>query len=688
MSLELRAVLRQRHRLRRRELCCAILFGVTLATAGLAQSSGDVNCDGRLDNEDLTVLTTQLFRDASTNCPAADVNADGAVNGADVVQLMALLAEPTPIPAGPAVTFIGLAGANGVVVNPVGTMHGAPVFFRNSGFGFQLVVEGRTGTSGQFPGVLVYNSDRNDPTRRPDIQMETNRALGDGSRAVCDGGVPAVNPPDFGPSQTVANALNDLACNFTATTAPGSGCTLDAFGQLHFVGPGTQVQFCLPVPKSLEFAADDTVLTVRLRDVAGNLGAAQQLILRVGVGPAPPTFTASPTPTVTRPPTRSATPTASPRASATSTRTPTSSPTPRTPTNVPTPQATASPTASATGTTTATRTHTAPHTTPASPTPSATRTPTLAATPATFSPTVTCTVSASVTATRTPSAPRTATATPTVTRSPTRTSTGATPPSATTSPTRTQTRTVTGTPTRSATPTRTPTLLVSATPTRTPTGTRTPSRTPTTTATPTPTLAGVVGPIITFFGVTRADDTLIDSDGPNPDGIPVYSRIAGSSFSLVIEGAPNPLTGQPVGPSSYNSDGDSFPDLQIEVSRALGNGTTAVCDRSSPAGGVPAVNPVDFSPTQTNIDAVNDLACRFRDGGDAPVGRGSGDSCIMFPSGDFKFMSRQSTIQFCGFIDRPLSFPMGDTTVTARLQDTDGKPGPPAQIVIHVLVDN
>ena len=43
-------------------------------------------------------------------------------------------------------------------------------------------------------------------------------------------GVPAVNPPDFGPTQAVANALNDLACNFTAASSKDSACTQDQFG--------------------------------------------------------------------------------------------------------------------------------------------------------------------------------------------------------------------------------------------------------------------------------------------------------------------------------------------------------------------------------------------------------------------------------------------------------------------------
>jgi len=169
-----------------------------------------------------------------------------------------------------------------------------------------------------------------------------------------------------------------------------------------------------------------------------------------------------------------------------------------------------------------------------------------------------------------------------------------------------------------------------------------------------------------------------------PDGLRIYSRTLGNGFSLVVEGGPG-LSGAAVGSSAYQPNLTSFPDLQVEVSNPLGNGSAAVCDSSgSMPGGVPAVDPPDFTPTQTDINAVNDLACRFLDGSGAPVGRSGSDSCVMFPSGDFEFVNSMSTIQFCGFIDGLLNFPSGDTLVTARLRDVNGNAGPPAQIVIRI----
>ena len=108
-----------------------------------------------------------------------------------------------------------------------------------------------------------------------------------------------------------------------------------------------------------------------------------------------------------------------------------------------------------------------------------------------------------------------------------------------------------------------------------------------------------------------------------------------------------------------------------------------VCDRLAPAGGVPAIDPPNFDPTQNIINTVNDLACRFLDGAGNPVGRG-GDACVLFPSGEFHFVNPQTTLQFCGFIDRPLEFQPGDTLVTVQLRDTDGNLGPSAQIVVRV----
>jgi len=184
---------------------------------------------------------------------------------------------------------------------------------------------------------------------------------------------------------------------------------------------------------------------------------------------------------------------------------------------------------------------------------------------------------------------------------------------------------------------------------------------------------------------------LVPQSGTTTSGIPVFNRVSGSGFSIVVEGKPGP-NGKAVGTSAYESGLTSFPDLEVEVSRPLGDGSLAVCDvpgtpapTPQPAGGVPAIDPPSFQPTQANIDTVNDLACRFIDGGGAPFGRGPSESCVKVePTEDYVFANSTSTIQFCGFMTGVTDFPAGDTTVTVRLRDVDGNPGPTAQLVIHV----
>ena len=200
------------------------------------------------------------------------------------------------------------------------------------------------------------------------------------------------------------------------------------------------------------------------------------------------------------------------------------------------------------------------------------------------------------------------------------------------------------------------------------------------------------GPTVTFFGVTRADDTLVPPSGATTDGVPVFTRPTGSGFRLVVEGKPGP-NGKPVGVSTYQDDLTSFPDLEIEASRPLGNGSAAVCDvERTPGptpkrgGGVPPIDPPNFEPTQANINAVNDLACRFRDGaGNTSAITSRNDGCVKFlPTEDYGFVGSTSTTQFCGFITGVVIFPPDDTTVTVRLRDVDGNPGVAAQLVIRV----
>jgi hypothetical protein len=115
----------------------------------------------------------------------------------------------------------------------------------------------------------------------------SNRALGNGSTAVCDkafpdaGGVPAVEPPDFGFVQAVSDALNDFSCRFRPFSEADFACTQDNSGSFLFGNGGSTVQFCTLVSDALTFPTEDTVLTVRLRDTAGQAGPTSQIVVRV-----------------------------------------------------------------------------------------------------------------------------------------------------------------------------------------------------------------------------------------------------------------------------------------------------------------------------------------------------------------------------------------------------------------------
>jgi len=184
-------------------------------------------------------------------------------------------------------------------------------------------------------------------------------------------------------------------------------------------------------------------------------------------------------------------------------------------------------------------------------------------------------------------------------------------------------------------------------------------------------------PVITFIGMARADNTLVAPTGEMA-GISIYERDAGYGFYLVIEARPGG-TGAAVGSGAFNPEPGGLPDLQIEVSRDLGNGSPAVCDDT---GGVPATVPVDFTPARA--DAINDLACRFKNAVGQPGGLSPQDACTSFPDGTDHFVEVDSTIQFCAEVDAPFKFPEGDTVVTVRLRDVSGNLSAAAQIIVRV----
>ena len=196
---------------------------------------------------------------------------------------------------------------------------------------------------------------------------------------------------------------------------------------------------------------------------------------------------------------------------------------------------------------------------------------------------------------------------------------------------------------------------------------------PTFTPTITPTVPPI-GPEITIFGVARADGTITSPVGTDMQGRPIYERPVPQGFLLFLEVRPGP-GGRAPGTVTFREFG--APDLQIATANNVGNGSSDVCDDgSSPSfiGGVPA-----SPPTFTNINAINDLTCRFEH-------RSSGTACT-FNGADFGFvLPLQSTAQFCTAVGvgAEYAFPPGSTVLTARVLDNIGQPGVPASIVIDV----
>jgi len=186
---------------------------------------------------------------------------------------------------------------------------------------------------------------------------------------------------------------------------------------------------------------------------------------------------------------------------------------------------------------------------------------------------------------------------------------------------------------------------------------------------------------VTAFGIANNSGTFIASNNSDPLGRPIFVQPGGADFIIFVEGRPGPSR-LPVGIDLLNSvpgDPRRQPDLQIESSTPLGNGINTVCDKTLPAsGGVSAIDPPDFSLLQPVSDALNDFSCRFK------VFAETDFACTQDGSGNYIFGNASSTIQFCTLVNNSLTFPTGDTVLSARLLDTAGQAGPLAQIIVRV----
>jgi len=190
----------------------------------------------------------------------------------------------------------------------------------------------------------------------------------------------------------------------------------------------------------------------------------------------------------------------------------------------------------------------------------------------------------------------------------------------------------------------------------------------------------LVGPEVTFAGIARADGKPIERDSVTRSGIPVYTNFVGSGFMMVIE-ARTGFSQLEVGRSIFRYEPDdptARPDLEVQVDRPLGDGSKEVCDALPPKfGGIPAIKPANFAETPEISAAINDLTCRFEVFGESEY------SCTVNNAGEFHFLNDKSEVQFCMVVARKWNFPDGDTTVSVRLRDREGNPGPVSKFILR-----
>jgi hypothetical protein len=245
-------------------------------------------------------------------------------------------------------------------------------------------------------------------------------------------------------------------------------------------------------------------------------------------------------------------------------------------------------------------------------------------------------------------------------------------------PTATRTRRGTRTPTAASTATQAPTGTPTDGPSPTPSASATqPTQTPTATAQP-----DEDGPVVTFLGLSHADDKPFRTSEFDSAGRPRFHLPFGYGVNLVLEGKPGPNR-RPPGSNAFSD--TAAPDAQIILSQPLGDGSAAVCDTMQPhIGGVPGTVPLVFADDATAVATLNDLGCRIDDGTGRPLGRSANQACTTDGSGEFLFVDSTTTVQFCMPVAKAWRFAVGDTIIAARLRDTAGHVGPRREIVVRV----
>jgi hypothetical protein len=186
------------------------------------------------------------------------------------------------------------------------------------------------------------------------------------------------------------------------------------------------------------------------------------------------------------------------------------------------------------------------------------------------------------------------------------------------------------------------------------------------------------GPVVTSMAFLPQDRDFVLPVAYDRAGRAVFE--SGGNGTLIVEGrVGSSLRG--IGDAAYEP--GALPPFQAIVSRDLGDGNPAVCDRNAiPPGGIAATVPFGFRGDRQSIDRINDLGCRFDNGQGETVGRRDPlNSCVR---GSFAFVDPSTDIQFCADFANSEIFPPGDTIVAARMSDLAGVVGPVREIVVRV----
>lgn len=196
------------------------------------------------------------------------------------------------------------------------------------------------------------------------------------------------------------------------------------------------------------------------------------------------------------------------------------------------------------------------------------------------------------------------------------------------------------------------------------------------------------GPEVSYLGLARSDSTVIEPSAYDGEGRPIYTRVGGAGFSIVVEATPGASGWEPglIGFNYDEEDPTVLPDLQVLLSSALGNGDAEVCaDEPEVRDGIPATTPLVFAANQAVANAINDFGCRINDGTGRSLGvNQTEDACTTFTDGSSHFVAAETTAQFCAPISSARQFPVGSTVVAARVRDSAGEMGPVREMIVHI----